>query len=161
MLSRGGADQVGMIKYNCGGAGLTNGLTTQVQRVISLLPAAAMVQVNLRSWDTNVDFAGQEVLRPFKALRARGAELHVSGRITEEFLQWMTSAEDDDNVRKPVDTHGAKDHDQSAGTPFLVKSIEPVKTNVGCRIAVPIDAQMSRTLVNSSRGEIFSQFSPW
>ena len=87
----------GMIKYNCGGMGLTTGLRQQVQRLVEVLAIAEQlvhVQVNLRDWNKNGEggHAAQMVLEPFSALaNVRGAVV-VTGDVEAGFAEDLRCA---------------------------------------------------------------------
>lgn len=148
-----------MIKYNCGGAGLTTGLTNQVENVVSLLPAAANVIVNLRDWDTNVGYAGQEVLRPFKSLSNQSAQLLITGRVTEEFATWLTSvgggADPDHTDCADGNGTGADDVSRAETDGACFKPSEE------CSLSTPMNLYAAEVSHQASNRDIFSQYSRW
>lgn len=84
-----------MIKHNCGGAGLTQGLQSQVQRLVDALSSARELQnVRVHLVDNNGDIErAQTVLEPLRALPNLGktGELAATGAITTGFARDLAS----------------------------------------------------------------------
>ena len=84
---------VGMIKHNCGGVGLTDGLRTQVQKLVDALKFAAELQnVRVHLRDNNKDTEqAQSVLEPFGQLSNLNSaqNLALTGAVTENFKEHL------------------------------------------------------------------------
>ena len=82
-----------MIKHNCGGQGLTDGLRDRVQQLVEVLQRADqlhIVRVHLEDHNRDPERA-QTVLRPLSALQNfdAGGGLMLTGDVTEKFVRHL------------------------------------------------------------------------
>lgn len=95
-------DMKGMIKYNCGGAGLATGVKKQVAKVVEVLSMAAELQylhINLRDWNRNIEdvYADPDFLTPFTNLENLKGEVKVTGDVEPGFAEWLIKAKTPSN----------------------------------------------------------------
>lgn len=93
-----GSSHLGMIKHNCGGPGLTDGLRGSVQELVDALKGAnelQIVRVNLQDQNGDAERA-QVVLQPFRELSnfAEGGGIMLTGDVTRASAEGLARGRD-------------------------------------------------------------------